>query len=91
MQRGSGLVGGERKENLHSSLVVSSVQAVCQAELLIHSETPAFAQDRHVGKPWRLCSTNREQRITYGAARRKGSVSECRCGADELDGAALLR
>ena len=42
--------GTERKEHLHSSLVVSFVQAVCQADLLIHSETPAFGQDMHLGK-----------------------------------------
>ena len=91
MHRGSGLVGGERKENLHCSFVVSFVQAVYQADLAIHSETPDIAQDMHLGEPWRLCSTNREQRITYGVARRKGSVSPCPCGLIEGDGAALLR
>ena len=91
MQRGSGLVEGKRKETWHSSFVVSFVQGVYQADLAIHSETPAFAQDMHLGEPWRLCSMNREQRITYGAARRKGSVSQCRCGAREGYGAALLR
>ena len=91
MQRGSALVGGERKENLHCSFVVSFVQAVYQADLAIHSETPDIAQDMHLGEPWRLCSMDREQRITYGAARRKRSVSQCRCGAIDPDGAALLR
>ena len=90
MQRGSALVGGERKENLHCSFVVSFVQAVYQADLAIHSETPDIAQDMHLGEPWRLCSTNREQRITYSAARRKGSSRKCRCRATEVDGATLL-
>ena len=71
--------------------MVSFVQAVYQADLAIHSETPDIAQDMHLGEPWRLCSMNREQRITYGAARREGSVSQCRCGVREVDGAALLR
>ena len=91
MQRGSGLVMGERKETLPCSFVVSFVQAVYQADLAIHSETPVIAQDMHLGEPWRLCSMDREQRITYGAARRKRSVSQCRCGFIGVDGAALLR
>ena len=92
MQRGTGLVGSERVENLHSSFVVSFMQAVHQADLAIYSGTPVIAQDMHLGEPWRLCSINREQRITYGAARREGSVSQCRCGVMiEVDGPALLQ
>ena len=51
MQRGTGLIESERVENLHSSFVVSFVQAVYQADLAIHSGTPVIAQDMHLGEP----------------------------------------
>ena len=45
------MVGGERKENLQYSFVVSFMQAVYQADLAIRSETPVIAQDMHLGEP----------------------------------------
>ena len=45
------MIESERKESLHSSFVVSFVQAVYQADLAIHSETPVIAQDMHLAEP----------------------------------------